>query len=142
MRLTASAASELASSGADDDSKLNPADMLSQYKNSSLEFGSGGTNASTSATTEGQTTIHNSIGTPGTTFGEASQIDISQGAQRLAKELDEFVAKGLETNGNFNAQTDSKKPSDDAIAELQLQTARKLRQVSQLFLISELFSQM
>lgn len=81
-------------------SSMNAVDMLSQYKNASLEFGAG-----------------------------SKSYDYSdQGTQKMAKELDEFVAKG-----DKEAQTADlhlgNLPEED-IADLQLQTARKLREVS------------
>lgn len=107
------------SGGGHNSTNLNPANMLSQYKNASLEFGSGGKNA-----TSGQATSSSN--------GDETQLDISQGAHRLAKELDEFVAKELKSSSPLTPPSDAS-ISEDAIADLQLQTARKLRQVSSLF---------
>lgn len=95
--------------------KLNPEGMLSQYKNASLEFGSASRNSADSTATLGS--------------------DKSQGAFRLAKQLELFTTSGLtvalaydDTSDTSDSQVDEKGNSE--IAELQLQTARKLRQVS------------
>jgi hypothetical protein len=81
-------------------SSMNAADMLSQYKNASLEFGA----------------------------GNKSDDSPDEGTQKLAKELDDFVTKG--ENGAQNSERELGALSDDDIADLQLQTARKLREVS------------
>eukprot|EP00560_Eucampia_antarctica_P001753 CAMPEP_0197837810 /NCGR_PEP_ID=MMETSP1437-20131217/33386_1 /TAXON_ID=49252 ORGANISM="Eucampia antarctica, Strain CCMP1452" /NCGR_SAMPLE_ID=MMETSP1437 /ASSEMBLY_ACC=CAM_ASM_001096 /LENGTH=189 /DNA_ID=CAMNT_0043445161 /DNA_START=56 /DNA_END=621 /DNA_ORIENTATION=- len=62
-------------------------------------------------------------------FASSSQpFDIAASTRRLAKELEEFVEKGLE--GVLAAERgDPGAPSEETIAELQLQTARMLRQV-------------
>lgn len=63
-------------------------------------------------------------------FGDNMQsVDATSGTKRLAKELDEFVSKGSKSDLPAE-EGDSGPLSDDAIADLQLQTARKLRQVS------------
>ena len=73
--------------------------------------------ASTSATSASSSTV------PATA---ASLADISDGAKRLAQELDQYiVAKGPK---NASATVDVGL-SDDAVADLQLATARKLREV-------------
>lgn len=79
---------------------MNAADMLSQYKNASLEFGA----------------------------GNKSEDSPDEGTQKLANELDDFVTKG--EKGSQNSKRDLGALSDDDIADLQLQTARKLREVS------------
>jgi hypothetical protein len=79
---------------------MNAADMLSQYKNASLEFGA----------------------------GNKSEDSPDEGTQKLANELDAFVTKG--EKGSQNSKRDLGALSDDDIADLQLQTARKLREVS------------
>ena len=76
----------------------------------------------TSTTTNASTTSGSST-VPATT---ASLADISDGAKRLAQELDQYiVAKGPK---NTSATVDVGL-SDDAVADLQLATARKLREV-------------
>lgn len=56
------------------------------------------------------------------------RTDVSDGARRLVKELEDFVERGLE--GAMAAERgDPNAPSEEAIAELQLQTARRLRQL-------------
>lgn len=87
--------------------KINPVEMLSQYKNASLEFGSG---------------------TKPTKLVPEEDADGSLGAYRLARELDNFIAKGLDTSST-DSQNVPTKAQGDSIADLQLQTARKLRQV-------------
>ena len=57
--------------------------------------------------------------------------DISDGAKRLAQELDQYITRGPDKTGQGNAESGSAL-SDDAIADLQLATARKLREVGQL----------
>lgn len=81
-------------------SSINAADMLSQYKNASLEFGTGNKSCDYS----------------------------DEGTQKLAKELDEFVAKGDKCAQTAECRLGNL--SEDDIADLQLQTARKLREVS------------
>lgn len=87
-------------------SSMNAADMLSQYKNASLEFGAGNKSYDSSP---------------------------DDGTQKLAKELDEFVAKG--NKGAQTAEPYLGNLLEDDIADLQLQTARKLREVSLFSLI-------
>jgi hypothetical protein len=79
---------------------MNAADMLFQYKNASLEFGAGNT----------------------------SDNSPDEGTKKLANELDDFVTIG--EKGSQNSKRDLGAISDDDIADLQLQTARKLREVS------------
>uniref|UniRef100_A0A7S4T0S9 Uncharacterized protein n=1 Tax=Ditylum brightwellii TaxID=49249 RepID=A0A7S4T0S9_9STRA len=60
-------------------------------------------------------------------FGTAN-VDVSASTRRLAKELEEFVERGLE--GALAAERgEPGAPSEEAIADLQLQTARRLRQL-------------
>ena len=92
--------------------QLSTSEMLSQYKNSNIEFGS--------------------VVKPSATVGRLSQqdeMDINQGAYRLARELDQFMSKGLDAvlAGDKSSHYSSK--SGESVADLQLQTARKLRQV-------------
>lgn len=65
----------------------------------------------------------------------ASLADISDGAKRLAQELDQYITRGPDvlaaaspSQGGSNYNKDASL-SDDAIADLQLATARKLREV-------------
>ncbi len=65
-------------------------------------------------------------------------FDIAASTRRLAKELEEFVEKGLE--GVLAAERgDPGAPSEETVAELQLQTARMLRQVRLIITIHEYF---
>ena len=77
--------------------------------------------------------------------GTASPAEITEGARKLARELDEFLAKppsatATTGSGKSSSTTPADPPaakeeedatpmSEDAIADLQLQTARKLREV-------------
>ena len=62
-------------------------------------------------------------------------IEIRESAERLALELDEFLNKNeIPTKGLLKGLTEKGKPdfsgmTDEAIADLQLATARKLREV-------------
>jgi len=59
-------------------------------------------------------------------FGQSS--DLSQSTRRLWKDLEDFIERGLE--GIMAAQRgDPGAPSEEAVTELQLQTARTLRQI-------------
>ena len=51
--------------------------------------------------------------------------EIRDGAERLANELDEYLVKGAQKS----FAGDSPPLSDEAVADLQLKTARKLREV-------------
>jgi hypothetical protein len=65
--------------------------------------------------------------------GSTLLSEIREGAERLATELDHF----LSTSENHSSNKKDGPPlSDEAIADLQLATARKLRQVSNLLLYS------
>ena len=97
--------------------QLNPSEMLSQYKHASLEFGS----VTKPAAGNGRLTPQD-------------EKDVNQGAYRLARELDQFIAKGLDAA--LHLAEDQTAPdahkSGESVADLQLQTARKLRQVSEM----------
>jgi hypothetical protein len=84
--------------------------MLSQYKNASLEFGA--------KKKEG-----------GGRMESENDKDSSKGTHQLARELDQYIADGLEAAlaTNHNAQVISR--PGESISDLQLQSARKLRQV-------------
>jgi hypothetical protein len=57
----------------------------------------------------------------------AALAEIKEGAERLAKELDEYLKKSS-SSISFNFGNPSN-PSGEAVADLQLATARKLREV-------------
>ena len=59
----------------------------------------------------------------------ASLADISDGAKRLAQELDQYIVARGPTNVAAAPAAPDPGLSDDAIADLQLATARKLREV-------------
>ena len=104
---------EAGSNSSAQSSCLSDTDRLSQNKNA--DWNSAGR---TPSGTSGQSLF------PSAGYGDSPPMDVSQGTQTLAKELDEFVARGMEGGGNPEALT------EDAIADLQLHAARKLRQVS------------
>jgi hypothetical protein len=86
--------------------------MLSHYKNASLEFGA----IAKSSVATGRLTLQD-------------DADITHGAYRLARELDQFISKGL--NAALAEHKNSHQPpkSGESVADLQLHTARKVRQV-------------
>jgi hypothetical protein len=87
------------------------ADVLANYK-SNLEPGSAGSSYGKNNSS-----------------GSTLLSEIREGAERLATELDHF----LSTSENHSSNKKDGPPlSDEAIADLQLATARKLRQVSNL----------
>lgn len=90
-------------------------DMFASYSNGSLDFGSG------------IDKNDNAMG-QATPAGSASLADISDGAKRLAQELDQYITRGPE-NTSQGDDANGSTLSDDAIADLQLATARKLREV-------------
>jgi hypothetical protein len=95
------------------------ADMLASYK-SNLEPGSG--------TTSGLASGKNN------SSGSALLSEIRDGAERLAKELHEYLANS--TNQSFRSKKETAPLlNDEAIADLQLATARKLREVSLPYLV-------
>ena len=67
--------------------------------------------------------------------GSSSAADISDGAKRLAQELDHYIASGVEKKWGDGNSDNGSALSDDAVADLQLTTARKLREVC-LFVLS------
>jgi hypothetical protein len=132
----------------------NAADMFKAYTNG-LEFGN---NSTSSSNTMPSTTNHTVTTTPPphpsatTTSSSTSsssssssfakpgmtKADIMEGAKRLAKELDDFIRNGIKShhhhpNHNNNMtpfpRLDNAQLSDKAVADLQLATARKLREV-------------
>ena len=60
--------------------------------------------------------------------GSALLWEIREGAERLANELDEYLSRG--SDKTFTPDKDGPPLSDEAVANLQLETARKLREVS------------
>ena len=98
------------------------ADMFASYSNGNLDFGSG---------IDGTDKNNSSSAAQDAAAGSTSLADISDGAKRLAQELDQYITRGPDKTGQGNAESGSAL-SDDAIADLQLATARKLREVGQL----------
>jgi hypothetical protein len=82
------------------------------YKNASLEFGS----VAKSSAAMGRLTPQD-------------DTDITHGAYRLARELDQFISKGLDAALAEHKNSHHPPKSGESVADLQLQTARKLRQV-------------
>jgi hypothetical protein len=98
-------------------SHMNASEMLSQYKNASIEFGS--------------------VVKPSVEAGRLSQQDekdVNKGAFRLARELEQFMSKGLEAVLSEDSKSRYTLKSVESVADLQLQTARKLRQVRSMIL--------
>jgi hypothetical protein len=87
------------------------ADVLANYK-SNLEPGSAGSSSGKNNSS-----------------GSTLLSEIREGAERLATELDHFLSK---SENHISNKKDEPPLSDEAIADLQLATARKLRQVSNL----------
>jgi hypothetical protein len=94
-----------------------PADSMytsASFNATSTEFsGSGESNPGSSTTSK-----PNSI-------GSTLLVEIKEGAERLAKELDDYLYKDSKTKN----PTRKEPLSDEAVADLQLATARKLREV-------------
>jgi len=107
------------------------ADMFATYSNkNNLEFGSGGGSTRGGVVAdESESGSCNVAGQEGTVTA-ASVAAITDGAKRLAQELDQYISKGPEKTSPHGNNADSSALSDDAIADLQLATARKLREVS------------
>lgn len=97
--------------------QLHPSEMLSQYKNASLEFGS----VAKSSVAKGRLSQHD-------------DMDVTHGAYRLARELDQFVSKGLDAALAEDKNSHHPPQFGESVADLQLQTARKLRQVRKVLL--------
>lgn len=94
-------------------SSKRAADMFAAYSNASLEY-----------------SVSDSVGMMSqnsTSSVSSSLSEITDGVKRLAKELDQFITRGVEHSRKIDA--DSPPMSDDAIADLQLATARKLREL-------------
>lgn len=99
-------------------SSKRAADMLATYTNAGLEFGSGG----------GESSGNGSAPAKNSTTGSALLSEIREGAERLANELDEYLARGGDKS--LASGKDAAPLSDEAVADVQLATARKLREVS------------
>lgn len=84
---------------------MTAADMLSQYKNASMEFGDAAE--------------------------KAPVVDPDIGTQKLARELEEFISKGPDQGQDSYSKRgrETNFMDEEAMADLQLQTARKLREV-------------
>lgn len=90
------------------------ADMLASYK-SNLDPGPTGSSAGGKINASGSTLLS----------------EIREGAERLANELDHFLSSSESEGKHLSSKKrDAPALSDEAIADLQLATARKLRQVS------------
>ena len=76
---------------------------------------------------------HNNKGGSGSNgTGGAVLSDIKEGAERLANELDDYISNSPNNNNDtkpFFRTKDAPPLSDEAVADLQLATARKLREV-------------
>ena len=111
-------------------SNKRAADMLAAYKtNSGSELGSGDLLYSRRAAQESTNSGSDHLAPPKTSqSGAALLSEIREGAERLASELDEFLSKRSDKLHIPRTETPL---SDEAIADLQLASARKLREVRQ-----------
>jgi hypothetical protein len=123
-------------------STKSAADMFAAYSNYNLDIdvscigqltGKGGESSASPADTlthksSGGTLANHGKSSSGTASGSALLADIKDGAERLANELDEYLSRG--SRKAFIPSKDSPPLSDEAVADLQLATARKLREVS------------
>lgn len=96
-------------------------DMFAAYSNANLEFGSGG--GGTGESSNSGQSQNSSAAT------SSSSAEITDGAKRLAQELDQFITRGPEKAFTGGQEAPVNTLSDEAIADLQLATARKLREV-------------
>lgn len=55
--------------------------------------------------------------------------DVKEGAERLAKELDEYLVKSTKNKHLIRGKDSKSSGSEEVVADLQLTTARKLREV-------------
>lgn len=94
------------------------ADVFASYSTGNIDFDSG----------VDSTDRTSSIGKE-TSSGSSSPVDISDGAKRLAKELDHYIASVPDNEWDHDNTDNGSALSDDAVADLQLATARKLREV-------------
>ena len=82
-----------------------------------MDFGSGGENSGNASTSSKSNAT-----------GSALLSEVRDGAERLATELDVYLAKSSDKSPIHDKGTPPL--SDEAVADLQLATARKLREVS------------
>jgi hypothetical protein len=61
--------------------------------------------------------------------GTAALAEVKEGAERLAKELDEYLRKSSNSKISHFGKDGASTTSGEAVADLQLATARKLREV-------------
>lgn len=64
-----------------------------------------------------------------TSSGTAALAEVKEGAERLAKELDEYLKKSSNNKLSLFGRDGWSTTSGEAVADLQLATARKLREV-------------
>ena len=64
-----------------------------------------------------------------TNSGTAALAEVKEGAERLAKELDEYLNKSSNNRRSLFGKDGASNTSGEAVADLQLATARKLREV-------------
>jgi hypothetical protein len=81
---------------------------------------------STELNGSGESYSASSIASKPSSIGSTLLVEIKEGAERLAKELDDYLSK----DSNTKNPTRKEPLSDEAVADLQLATARKLREVS------------
>lgn len=99
-------------------SSKRPADTMftsASFNATSTEYSGSGESYSASSITSKPSSI-----------GSTLLVEIKEGAERLAKELDDYLSKDSHTKN----PTREEPLSDEAVADLQLATARKLREVS------------
>lgn len=65
----------------------------------------------------------------GKSSGTAALAEVKEGAERLAKELDEYLKKSSNSSTSLFGKDGTLNTSGEAVADLQLATARKLREV-------------
>ena len=125
-------------------SSKRAADMFASYSNSgNTDLGGSGAGTGNNGEGEGDSSITPSTTTSttasngnasdaanGSNSGSsgASLSELKEGAERLANELDEYLSKS--STKPFFRTKDAAPLSDEAVADLQLATARKLREVS------------
>lgn len=61
--------------------------------------------------------------------GTAALAEVKEGAERLARELNEYLTKSSSNKRNLFGKGGPSSTSGEAVADLQLATARKLREV-------------
>ena len=104
-------------------SNKRAADMFAAYNNANMSFDGGSGLHSGDAPSAGNAK-------QGATGGSSMMMtDIKDGAERLANELDDYLSRGA-NKPFFRTRVAPTTPlSDEAVADLQLATARKLREV-------------